>query len=187
MNPFRWGPLLSAPLALLLGCDNALNTQQGYEPAQPVPFSHALHAGEHQIACLYCHSDAERSRHAGVPSPSICMNCHTQVKKDSPLLAPVRDALATGRPLEWVKVHRLPDHAFFDHANHVTAGVRCQSCHGEVETMVRMRQVETMTMGWCLSCHRGPEKLTAALDPRRPKSPGAGPLQPPTDCASCHR
>ncbi|MCC6554890.1 MAG: cytochrome c3 family protein [Polyangiaceae bacterium] len=164
--------VIAAPL--LAGCDTgSIGSQQGYEPVQPIAFSHATHAGEAQMSCQYCHYGAERSRHAGVPSASVCMNCHTQVKKDSPEIAKIKSALDSGTPIQWVRVHRLPDYAFFDHAGHTRAGVACQNCHGPVETMVRVSQVETMSMGFCLDCHR----TTAAQDPA---------LQPPTDCAACH-
>lgn len=165
--------VLAATLAV--GC--SVGSQQGYEPEQPIAFSHALHAGEYKIECLYCHSGAERSRHAGVPSPSVCMNCHSQVKKDSPEVLKVAQAITSGRPIEWVKVHRLPDFAYFNHSRHVTrGGVACQSCHGPVQTMARVKQVESMSMGWCLDCHRA-----VARDPAN-----AGTLSPPTDCAACH-
>lgn len=155
------------------GCN--IGSQQGYEPAQPIPFSHALHAGEYKIDCLYCHSGAERSRHAGVPPAGLCLNCHTQVKKDAPDIVALRHAVETGKPIAWTKVHRLPDFAFFDHSRHVAAGgVKCQSCHGPVETMVRVQQVETMAMGWCLDCHR------------RTAAESGGKQVPSTDCAACH-
>lgn len=162
-------------VVLAAGCDVA-GSQQGYEPAQPLAFSHALHAGEYQIDCLYCHSGAERSRHAGIPAVSTCMNCHAEVKKDAPDIQRLAAAVAEGKPLSWVKVHRFPDFAYFSHASHLVAGGQtCQTCHGPVETMVRVRQVATMTMGWCLGCHR-----------RAPRASG-GKLAPPMDCVACHR
>jgi hypothetical protein len=193
---------LAAVVAVVLalsGCDGPFNTQQGYRPAQPIEFSHALHAGSYGISCQYCHTGAERSRHAGIPAVSICMNCHSQVRTDAPAIA------ALGRfadpkntePLAWTRVHRLPDHAFFDHASHVGAGVVCQTCHGPVETMVRIEQVETMKMGWCLDCHR--ETLSGTKDAPLPiatlsldrmGSLDAIPvrsLSPPTHCSACHR
>ncbi len=161
-------------LLLLVGGCNVVGSHQGYEPAQPIEYSHAQHAGEFKIPCQYCHYGAERSRYAGVPSASICMNCHSQVKKDSPLIAKIVQAIETGRPIQWVKVHRLPDFAYFNHSRHVNAGVVCQTCHGPIETMVRVRQFEPVTMGWCLDCHR-----------RTPAESG-GKLNPPTDCSGCH-
>lgn len=157
------------PLVFLGAC-SVVGSQEGYEPVQPIAFSHALHAGEYQISCTYCHYGAERGRHAGVPAASICMNCHTQVKKDSPEVQKVAQAVSSGTPLRWVKVHRLPDFAYFNHASHVTTGgLKCQTCHGPVETMVRLKQEGPMSMGWCLDCHRE----TVGGDP-------------PEDCAACH-
>ena len=158
------------------GCD-VVGSQQGYRPEQPIPFSHALHAGEYRIDCLYCHSGATESRHAGVPAAQICMNCHSQVQKDAPEIRRVARAIQTGTPIAWTKVHRLPDYVWFDHSRHFrTGGVACQSCHGPVEQMVRVEQAEPMTMGWCLDCHRSSAGETGPT----------GPLAPPTDCSGCH-
>lgn len=162
----------------LCACENGLGTQQGYEPAQPIAYSHAVHAGQFQMNCKYCHFGSATSRHAGVPPASVCMGCHAQVKKDAPEILKISQAVATNTPIQWVKVHRLPDFAFFPHASHVAADLACQTCHGEVQTMTRVRQVATMTMGWCLECHRRMEVETAQ-SPR--------PLKPPTDCSACHR
>jgi hypothetical protein len=164
-----------AALVLVSAC-NVIGNHEGYEPAQPIEYSHALHAGEYKIPCLYCHYGAERSRHAGVPAASICMNCHSQVKKDAPAIQALARAVETGKPIEWVKVHRLPDFAYFHHGRHLRAGVQCQDCHGPVQTMVRVRQVGPMTMGWCLDCHRSLARRPAA----------ASGLSPPTDCSGCH-
>jgi hypothetical protein len=158
-----------------------MGSQQGYEPAQPIAYSHALHAGEYQMNCLYCHSGAEKSRHAGVPSASVCMNCHAQITKvrgvDSPEIKKLTTAVDAGTPIEWTRVHRLPDFAYFNHSRHVAADVACQTCHGPVQTMVRVMQVERMTMGWCLDCHRATQASPEAA---------AKKLNPPTDCAACH-
>jgi hypothetical protein len=170
-----------AALALSLfagACENGLLTQQGYEPPQPIAYSHALHAGEFKMNCQYCHFGAAQSRHAGVPPAQVCMGCHSQVKKESAEVMKLAKAVADGTPIEWTKIHRLPDFVWFSHQNHMTpaTGLVCQKCHGEVQTMVRVRQVETMTMGWCLDCHR-----QTLADPAN-----AGKLAPPTDCAACH-
>lgn len=160
--------------ALVSGCD-VLGYQNGYAPKQPVEFSHAMHAGELKLDCLYCHYTAERSRHAGVPALSVCMNCHLQVKKDSPDVQKLTAAWKGETPFAWVRVHRYPDFAWFSHRNHITqGGLKCQQCHGPVETMVRLRQEFPMTMGWCVNCHRD----TAAKS--------GGKQTPPLDCASCH-
>ena len=162
----------------LAACENGLGTQQGFEPAQPIAYSHALHAGQFQMDCKYCHFGSQTSRHAGVPPASVCMGCHAQVKKDSPEVQKIAQAVATNTPIEWVKVHRLPDFAYFNHASHIAADLACQTCHGPVQQMVRVRQQETMTMGWCLECHRRTELETAK---------DAKPKKPPTDCSACHR
>lgn len=151
-----------------------LFTSCAYAPEQPIAYSHALHAGKYQIDCLHCHFGAERSRHAGVPPAQACMNCHSQVKRDSPEVQKISAAMETGKPIMWVRVHRFPDHAFFDHSRHVVeAGIRCQTCHGPVETMTRVHQVESMSMGFCLDCHRKSEQS------------GNG-FKPSTDCIACH-
>jgi hypothetical protein len=170
-------PWLALCALALAACDNGVGTRQGYEPEQPIAYSHALHAGELRIDCQYCHSGAETSRHAGVPSAGVCMNCHAQVMKGSPEIQKIARAIEQDRPIEWARVHRLPDFAYFNHGRHVTAGVKCQLCHGPVETMVRVKQVETMSMGWCLDCHRSPPEAI----PNRER------LAPPTDCVACHQ
>lgn len=181
---------------------------EGYEPAQPIAFSHQLHAGELGIQCLYCHHGAEVSRNAGLPAAETCLNCHRFVtaplslmrqedeaaQKENRERRPVvsdelkklYDALAVDeqmnpdpqrqRPIEWVRVHDLPDFAYFDHSAHVQAGVACQECHGPVETMHRMRQHSSLSMGWCVNCHRD---ATA-------QGVNGKPVQASTDCATCH-
>jgi hypothetical protein len=179
------------------GCPGKLGQQQGHAPAQPIAFSHALHAGLYEIDCQYCHAGAERSRHAGVPAGGVCLNCHSQVKTDSPEIRKLTTLVKADQPVPWIKVHRLPDFAFFSHASHVSAGLACQECHGQVQQMVRVEQQETMTMGWCLRCHRevraeernAPLPLaTLALNQLDAvsKAPPRH-LQPPTDCSACHR
>jgi hypothetical protein len=193
------GHVLALLLAALLaaGCPGKLGNQQGHAPAQPIAFSHATHAGLYELDCQYCHAGAERSRHAGVPTASVCLNCHSQVKTDSPEIRKLTNLVKTDQPIPWEKVHRLPDFAFFSHASHVTAGLACQTCHGQVQQMVRVAQQETMTMGWCLGCHREVREAKRAaplplatiamnhLDAAAKASPRH--LQPPTDCSGCHR
>lgn len=185
--------------------------QQGFEPDQPIAFSHRLHAGELQVDCLYCHAGADDSRHAGIPAASTCMNCHRLIKATraqvraeeeaakkekrdprpviSPELAKLYRAqgldpsdlaappVTTPRPIHWTRVTEVPDFVYFDHRPHVAAGVACQSCHGPVETMERVRQVASVSMGWCLQCHRAPG---AALPP------GSTIARASTDCSTCH-
>lgn len=193
--------------------------QQDYEPVQPIQFSHRLHAGEMQISCLYCHSGAEKSRHAGIPSANVCMNCHSLVtapigvvrhedevaKKEnreprrivtpeiqrlhtalalkfdnagSPQAAPslVPDPAHQPQPIQWTKVHNVPDFVYFDHRPHVAAGVDCQSCHGPVETMERVKQVKDLSMGWCVNCHRASNVNGVA----------GKAVKASIDCSACH-
>lgn len=165
----------------LMGCEP---NNQGYQPTQPIVYSHAVHAGSLKIPCQYCHYSAERGRNAGIPSASICMNCHGQVQKDHPEILKVKAAIADERPIEWVRVHQLPDHAFFDHSIHVASGVACQTCHGEIESMGLVRQEMPLTMGWCIDCHRqkGMEEAQARGVPAA-RAQRANRL---TDCAVCH-
>lgn len=138
-------------------------TAVGYQPAQPIPFSHAAHVGIHGIDCLYCHTTATTTAYAAIPSTQTCMNCHATVLSDSPLLAPLRESHETGKPIAWKKVHDLPDYVYFDHAAHVNKGVGCTTCHGPIATMDVVRQAEPLSMAWCLGCHRDP---TPHLRPR---------------------
>jgi MoCo/4Fe-4S cofactor protein with predicted Tat translocation signal len=123
---------------------------------QPVPFSHQHHVGDAGIDCRYCHTSVETSPFAGVPSSSICMNCHSQLFADQAILEPVRESYRTGEPLQWTRVHDLPDHAHFNHEIHVHQGVACVTCHGRVDKMPLMYQENSLLMEWCLQCHRDP-------------------------------
>lgn len=139
-----------------------LGRQQYYSPDQPIDFSHKIHAGQNQIDCKYCHTTAQESIHAGIPAAKLCMNCHAVVKTGSitgtkeidKLLAAVKN----NKPIEWIKVHNVPDHVFFSHAQHVNAGkIDCMECHGDVSQMDRIIQVNDLGMGWCIECHRTTE------------------------------
>jgi hypothetical protein len=175
----------------------------GYEPEQPIAFSHRLHAGEMGISCQYCHDGVEKGRHAGIPPTSRCMNCHTKVHNTQGNIQAAKDSgvdagtsaeilkifIAQGlndtgqadpnkdpKPVEWKQIHKVPDFVYFDHSRHVNSGVSCQACHGPVESMERVRQVETLSMGWCMDCHREMEGA---------KYHGRD-LDPTLNCASCH-
>src|SRR5438874_9464915 len=124
---------------------------------QPVPFSHQHHVGGLGIDCRYCHTTVETAAFAGMPASETCMSCHSQIWKDSPLLAPVRDSFRTGKPLVWTRVHDLPDFVYFNHSIHVAKGIGCESCHGRVDQMPLMRKDASLLMEWCLHCHRHPE------------------------------
>lgn len=136
-------------------------TRVGYAPVQPVAFSHEIHAGRIGLDCRYCHSQVGESPHANVPPTQTCMNCHGQqwgnIKSTSASLAPLRQAFAENRPVPWVKIHRVPDYAYFNHAVHVNRGVSCVSCHGKVNEMEVVYHNKPLSMAWCLECHRNPE------------------------------
>ena len=129
----------------------------GYQPVQPVPFSHALHAGELGMDCRYCHNTVERADHAAIPATQTCMTCHTLIKPESPKLEPVQASYQDGLPIQWTKVHHVADYAYFSHQAHVNRGVGCVSCHGRIDQMEVVYQAEPLSMGWCLDCHRNPE------------------------------
>ncbi len=149
------------------------HTDVGYAPRQPIPYSHKLHAGDLGMDCRYCHTNVERSAHAGVPPTQTCLNCHNIVRKNSKAFALLRDAKhlgddgnqtkdengvgelkAQGPSVPWLRIHKVPDYAYFDHSAHVTVGVGCKSCHGRIDQMVVVQQQEPLSMGWCLTCHR---------------------------------
>jgi Cytochrome c7 and related cytochrome c len=125
---------------------------------QPVPFSHQHHVGQLGFDCRYCHTSVENSSFAGIPSTKICMNCHSQMWVGSEMLAPVRASYASGRSLEWQRVHNLPQFAYFDHSIHIHKGVGCVTCHGPVDEMPLTWQSGELTMAWCLNCHEDPAK-----------------------------
>lgn len=152
----------------LTHCRWSVGYNKGYSPDQPIPFDHSLHVGKHQIHCLYCHSQAERSAQAGIPAVSTCMKCHLVVKTDSPWIQQLQQAYQTGKSVTWVRVHMLPDHVKFHHGIHLKKGVNCQSCHGAVEAMTKVSQVEDLSMGWCIQCHRKPDHKA------------------PLNCSTCH-
>lgn len=139
-------------------------TNAGKAPDQPVPFLHSVHVASLGIDCRYCHTGVETSSYAGIPPTSTCMNCHSQVLADNPTLAPVRDSFATGKPLVWAKVYNLPKFVYFDHSIHVAKGVGCETCHGRVDQMGLMQQVQPLQMTWCLQCHRNPAQYVRPKD-----------------------
>lgn len=175
-------------------------TDVGYQPVQPVPYSHEQHVGQFGLDCRYCHSYVEESAHSNVPSTQTCMNCHTQIRTESLKLLPVRESWATDQPVPWLKVHHLPDYAQFNHSVHINVGVGCETCHGRVDQMPEVVQREPLSMGWCLECHRSPEEFLRPPD--RVTAMGFVPavdqieqnlqrieaegIYPPTDCSGCH-
>ena len=183
-------------------------TAVGYAPVQPVPYSHALHAGKLGLDCRYCHFTVEEA-FAALPPTQICANCHAPsgtgktaaILPESPKLLPIRESFTSGLPVQWIKVHDLPQYVYFNHSSHVNAGVSCVSCHGRVDKMEVVQQVETLAMGWCLDCHRHPEpylqqqEFVTKLDwipNEEPAQLGARlrkehNINPSTDCYTCHR
>jgi menaquinone reductase, multiheme cytochrome c subunit len=141
---------------------NTLNV--GYAPEQPVPYSHALHVGELGMDCRYCHTTVEDASFAAIPPTQTCMNCHDAIRSDSPRLEAVFKSNETGEPVPWTKVNDLPDYVYFNHSAHVNKGVSCVSCHGRVDKMTVVQQAKPLSMGWCLDCHREPEKHLRPLD-----------------------
>ena len=178
-------------------------TRVGYAPVQPVPYSHALHVGQLGLDCRYCHSNVDKSGYANLPTAQTCMNCHNAVKKDSLLLAVVRNSYETGDPVPWVKVHELPDFVYFNHAVHVNRGVSCVECHGKVNEMKVVTHTQPLSMSFCLECHRDPasrvrqpEDIYDLDSPTIAATAGleAGEkfvhdwnIKPPQSCTGCHR
>lgn len=136
----------------------------GYQPIQPVAFSHATHAGQLGMDCRYCHNAVEKSWYSNVPGAGTCMNCHNQVLKDDPRLSLVRDSAQSGKPIPWVQIHRVPDFVYFNHSVHVNRGISCVECHGQVNRMDEVRHAQPLSMTFCLDCHRHPEMKLRPLD-----------------------
>jgi menaquinone reductase, multiheme cytochrome c subunit len=157
------GVLTYVPVLLSLGL-SPLTLDVGYKPVQPIPFSHKLHAGDLQIDCRYCHSTVEKTAFAAIPPTQVCMNCHAAVKSESGLLAKMRTSYSEGSPIEWIKIHDLPDFVYFNHSAHINKGVACVTCHGRIDQMEEVYQSEPISMGWCLNCHRQPERYLRPRD-----------------------
>lgn len=185
-------------------------TDVGYMPKQPVPYSHEVHVNKLGLDCQYCHTNVETSAVANIPATQTCMNCHKQIHAQADVkefpksanLLPVRESWKTGKPIEWVNVHMLPQYAHFNHSVHVKVGVGCESCHGRVDTMTEVYQAKPLSMSWCLECHynpedflRSPEKVTEmGFDAKRTTAQKSENLiriqkegiNPPTNCSACH-
>ncbi|MBC7792212.1 MAG: cytochrome c3 family protein [Clostridia bacterium] len=176
-------------------------TDVGYQPKQPVPYSHALHAGKLGMDCRYCHNTVERAAFAAVPPTETCMNCHSMIKTKSAKLEAVCASWENDTSVDWVQIHDLPDFVYFNHSAHVTRGVGCESCHGRIDKMEVVHQQNTLSMGWCLDCHRNPEaalrppELVTKMGyvPDRPQAEVGHELReknninPPVNCSTCHR
>jgi hypothetical protein len=192
------GPVYLVAIVLYGATPDAF--EAGYQPDQPVPYSHALHAGQMGMDCRYCHDAVDRSDKAGVPPASTCMGCHASVLPDSEVLKPVREAFDTNKALAWTRVHDLPDYVYFSHRAHVVRGVGCESCHGRIDQMEKVYQTYALRMDWCLECHRNPDRHLR--DPSRVTEMGYpyddelenarrrrrdNDINPPTNCTTCHR
>lgn len=181
----------------------------GYQPVQPVAFDHSLHVDQLGMDCRYCHTYVDRSEHSNVPATSTCMNCHSQVRKDDPLLAQVRESYETGEPIPWVRIHRTPDYVYFNHSVHINRGISCVHCHGQVNEMKEVYHARSHSMAFCLECHRNPEEFIRPVDEvtnLRWEPKGETPEEqliaqremgtqlvhdwkvlPPQSCSGCHR
>lgn len=182
----------------------AILSPQSYYPTvrnQPVPFSHQQHVGNLGIDCRYCHTTVETSAFAGMPSSQICMNCHSEVLDTNNELAPVRDSVASGKPLVWNRVYVLPDYTYFDHSAHVSKGVACVTCHGQIDQISVTVQAASLQMSWCMGCHRDPTPNSrprdqvfnmnwqppANFDQIRQHLIDEYHVQSNTSCSTCHR
>ena len=194
--------LVAAALWLTLALSrSSYATRQYVAREQPVPFSHQHHVGGMGIDCRYCHTSVEVAASAGMPPTKTCMNCHSQIWSQSAMLEPVRESFRTDKSLEWVRVHDLPDFAYFAHASHVNRGIGCSTCHGRVDRMPLMSMSASLQMEWCLECHRNPAKYVrpqeavfdAAYEPPSNQLELGGRLvreyglKPSTSCSTCHR
>jgi hypothetical protein len=199
-----FGALVAAGLGLWLVLEinrSPYVTNAGVARIQPVQFSHQHHVGGLGLDCRYCHTSVETAAVAGIPPTKTCMNCHSQIWSTSPELEPVRESFRTGNSLEWIRVHDLPEFAYFNHSAHVNKGVGCTTCHGRVDRMPLVWQEKSLQMEWCLECHRAPEKFVrpqsevfnAAWEPpadqieQGRKLVQEYGLKPRTSCSACHR
>jgi Cytochrome c7 and related cytochrome c len=203
----RWGIaigvilLASVPIGLMAWVRSPYDTGEFRTPDQPVAFDHRHHVADDGIDCRYCHTAAERSMDAGMPASDLCMNCHAQIWNDSPLLEPVRRSWFEREPIAWARVYRLPDFVFFDHASHLAKGVGCEECHGRVDRMAGVYQAVSLSMSWCLDCHRDPtphlrppsEVTVMGWSSDRPRREVGREIarrydvKPRLDCSACHR
>jgi hypothetical protein len=174
--------------------------ETGYAPEQPIAYSHQIHVGKLGLDCQYCHTQVFDSKQANIPATQTCMNCHGQVDSNNPEeVQKIRDSWNSGEPIEWVRVHNLPDYAYFSHEAHVNVGVGCETCHGRIDQMDVVFQKEPLSMSWCLDCHRNPEQnvrpveevTTMGYEPEDQLELGKRlvsqkNIHPPTYCQGCH-
>jgi hypothetical protein len=193
--------LFGLPIALLAWTRTPAATGQYAVVPQPIPFSHPLHAGALQIDCRYCHAGAQRSAMAGLPPTRACVGCHSALWLSSAPFEPVRRSIQQSTPIPWRRVTAMPDFVFFNHAVHTRKGVGCESCHGRVDLMPQVYQSMPLTMGWCLECHRAPERYVRPVEAVTQMGWQAAAdqdtqgrtlvmryhVRPMTTCTSCHR
>jgi hypothetical protein len=185
---------------LLIWVRSPFFTGQNEPVVQPLQFDHRHHVADDGIDCRYCHTSVDTAPSAGYPATEVCTSCHGQIWNQSPMLEPVRRSFFLDRPLEWRRVHQLPDHVYFNHSIHVNKGVGCVTCHGRVDQMAEVMRVSPLTMGWCLDCHRAPERHLRPRDQITSMTWEADdPLQTGreiarkndvhtrTSCSTCHR
>lgn len=167
----------------------------GYQPDQPINFSHKLHAGDMDIDCRYCHSTVEKTRHANIPDPGTCMGCHSVARTDRPEIVKLTDYYRNKKPIPWVRIHKLPEHVYFDHSVHVNRNISCFACHGQITEMEKVSQVKPFTMASCLECHRTAHKNVDQSKTALIKNIGSESFDVkninikngPEHCAACHR
>ena len=176
-------------------------TDVGYQPVQPVPYSHKFHVGELGMDCRYCHTGVEVSPVAMVPPTQTCMNCHAMIKTESEQLAPIRASWESGVPVPWIRINKVPDYAYFDHSAHLSVGVGCESCHGNIADMEVLYLDQPLSMAWCLDCHRNPDPHLRPVEDvtvmgwvapedqagRAAAIIEARDINPPETCSGCHR
>lgn len=199
-----FGALVAVGLAVWVAMmldRSAMVTREGVMLEQPVPFSHDHHVGEVGLDCRYCHGSVEESSFAGMPSTATCMNCHSVLFADSPMLEPVRASFRDDVPLAWNRVYDVPDFVYFDHSIHVAKGIGCTTCHGKIDEMPLTMKAVSLKMEWCLACHREPERFVRpreevfAVDWKpaslsreaRADLVEAYDIQSKTSCSTCHR
>lgn len=203
--PIVFGVVPVYLIAVLVYGAHPETTHQGYQPIQPVAFSHKLHAGELGMDCRYCHNTVDKAAFAAVPPTKTCWGCHQNIRANSPKITLIKESMATGESIDWMKVHDLPDYVYFNHSVHVARGVGCASCHGRIDKMEVVYREETLSMGWCLECHRQPEKhlrpvefvtkmdYSAEKDLNKTQEEAGRELMekhhiyPAVNCSTCHR
>jgi hypothetical protein len=187
-------------LAMLLGRSSYVTRAQEYVE-QPVQFSHLHHVLDDGLDCRYCHTSVETSSFAGIPPTKTCMNCHSQIWQSAPILEPVRASFREDKPMQWIRVHDLPDFVYFNHSIHVKKGMGCETCHGRIDQMPLTKQENSLQMEWCINCHRNPQDFvrpreevftmgyrpTEAQSTLGPKLVDRYNIKPSTDCSTCHR